>query len=481
MRQLLFFLALSAFLIACGGESSSSSANKIRSGSTPAAENPDITIQLQGAPTGLAYLIGFYGDQRYRVDSAQVSPEGTMHFENNEPYQQGFMALVLPDDTNFQLLVSEDQTFTMKAQAGNITKTMEVEGSLDNQMLYKDLQMMQAQRPLLRQISEQMQGLPRDGEEFRKLRDQREKINAEREKALESHFQEYPNSFFTKFRKASKNPVIKDFFKPDGSLDQATQTYVYRTEMWDDIDFSDERLLYTPVIGNKLERYIKELTPQHPDSIVNSSIALVDRVEPYPEYFKFIVNWILINYEPLKTTLMDPQAVYVNLVERYITYDKAFWTDSVEIFSLQQRAYEMSASLVGKKAPDVVAKDPNGQTRSIGEIKSPYIVVYMYNPDCEHCAEESPKLVRFYREWKPKGVEVFGIALNTEDQEWKDYIKKQGMTWPNVYDPTNKAIYAKYFVDNTPEIYVINPDRTIIAKNLKVNQIAEVIERDMAR
>lgn len=51
----------------------------------------------------------------------------------------------------------------------------------------------------------------------------------------------------------------------------------------------------------------------------------------------------------------------------------------------------------------------------------------------------------------------------------------------NVFDPTNKAIYGKYFVDITPEIYVLNPERTIIAKNLKVNQIGEVVERDMRR
>ena len=106
----------------------------------------------------------------------------------------------------------------------------------------------------------------------------------------------------------------------------------------------------------------------------------------------------------------------------------------------------------------------------------------MFNPDCEHCQEQSPKLVQFYREWKNKGVEVFGIGVDTNTEEWRAYLKKTGMdAWPNVFDPTNKAIYGKYFVDITPELYVLNPDRTIIAKNLKVNQIAEVIERDMEK
>ena len=89
-----------------------------------------------------------------------------------------------------------------------------------------------------------------------------------------------------------------------------------------------------------------------------------------------------------------------------------------------------------------------------------------------------PKLVRLYKEWKSKGVEVYAIALDTNDEEWRSYVQKTGMAWTNVFDPSNQSIYKKYYVDVTPEIYVINPDRKIIAKNLKVHQIETVINRD---
>ena len=116
--------------------------------------------------------------------------------------------------------------------------------------------------------------------------------------------------------------------------------------------------------------------------------------------------------------------------------------------------------------------------KSIYDMTAPYIIVYMYNPDCEHCQEQTPKLVRFYNEWKNKGVDVYAIAIDTDDQPWKDYIAKTGMTFTNVHDPTNRSIYAKYYVDQTPELYVLNPDRIIIGKNLKVNQVETIINRD---
>ncbi|NRB62472.1 MAG: DUF5106 domain-containing protein, partial [Saprospiraceae bacterium] len=76
--------------------------------------------------------------------------------------------------------------------------------------------------------------------------------------------------------------------------------------------------------------------------------------------------------------------------------------------------------------------------------------------------------------------EVFGIAIDTDNQKWTNYIRQTGMNWINVYDPTNRSIYAKYFVDITPELYVINPERKIIGKNIKVYQIEEIIRRDQA-
>jgi hypothetical protein len=55
------------------------------------------------------------------------------------------------------------------------------------------------------------------------------------------------------------------------------------------------------------------------------------------------------------------------------------------------------------------------------------------------------------------------------------------MPWVNVFDPTNKSIYAKYYLDNTPEVYVLDKDRNIIAKNLHVDQIQTILDKDMAK
>ncbi|MBR9922459.1 MAG: redoxin domain-containing protein [Bacteroidetes bacterium] len=358
---------------------------------------------------------------------------------------------------------------------------MMVDGSIDNELLYRNLKFENEQRPRFNSLNQQLKSLQEGTDQYEVIAAKRDELLADREAHLNEIYTEHPNALFTKFKKAGQNPVVPEVKGPDGAIDRKAQVFLYRTQFWNDVDWNDERLLYTPVISNKLKRYIEELTPQNPDSILSASYYLMDMVPETSEYYKYFANWIVTYYDPKETTLMDPQAVFTNMVQKYFTYDKAFWADSASVYSLQQRAYEMSASLVGKKGPDVTANNPNGQPKSIYEMDAPYIVVYMYTPSCEHCAVETPKLVQWYKEWKPKGVDVYGIAIDTDHDEWVEYIRKNNMPWTNVFDPTNKSIYAKYYVDVTPEIYVLNPERTIIGKNLKVEQIATMIERDQAK
>jgi len=418
------------------------------------------------------------GEQQYLADSSRMDAKGTILFKNPEPYKAGLLYVVLEKGGAFQILIDKDQTFSMSTNINDLNGAMQVKGNLDNEILYKSLKSETAIQEKVNPLNQQMKAVGKSSPQYAALKTQRDQLLAERKKNLQALFQQYPTSFFTSFKKAGQNPEIKDIRYSDGTLNEPAQVYAYRQEFWDNVDFSDERLMRTPVISNKLKRYITELTPQHPDSIISSARYLVDKALPYPTYFQHFANWITLNYDPKKTTIMDPQAVFTYMIQNYFTQERAFWSTPAEIQGLQLRAHEMAASLVGKKGPNVTAKNPQGQDKSIYDMTADYIIVYMYNPDCEHCQEQTPKLVQYYNQWKNKGVDVYAIAIDTDQQKWTDYIAKTGMTFTNVHDPTNRAIYATYFVDQTPELYVLNKDRIIIGKNLKVNQIQTIIDRD---
>lgn len=432
-------------------------------------ESAKIEGKVNGYTSGNAYLVGMLTGKQYIIDTTAIQPDGSFTFAKDSIYQQGMVFVMMPDNQFFPLLLSGDQQFKVSTQKGRLQEQMQVEGSVDNQLYFENV-------AYENQHKQKVGALDKYAFDYElKLKD----LVKTRKQDLDVVFKNHPNTLFTKFKLAGQNPEIKDFKTADGATDTVKQVYTYRTEFWNDVDFSDERLLYTPVISNKANRYINELTAQNPDSIIAAADFLIAKVKDQPQYFKYFVNYIALNAEPAESKIMDADAVYAHMLSKYFTKEQAFWSNPYEIEHFQRKASEMQASLVGNKGPNVTAKDINGQMKSIYEIQSDYIIVFMYSPSCDHCIEQSPKMVNFYKQWRNKNVEVYGIGVDTNQEEWEQFVRKYGLDiFTNVYDPTNKAIYKKYYVDITPEVYVLNKDREIIGKNLDVEQIATIIERD---
>jgi len=482
------FIQIAFFLILLSCSNSSTGDNGAQESGTEAQSTNNtntkgVDIPVMGGPAELvfnvsgindakSYLISSVAGANFRVDSSIIS-KGLLKFGNKDGYPQGLYYASLPNEQYVQMFLSEDQKFEMTFDANDILNTMQIKGSKENEVFYNNLKFEADYNPKYQNLIAKMSALAnKNSDEYKSLDKEKVLLEKSRMDHLQEIYRNNEDLLFVKFKKAGQNPTIR------ADLRDEDKVYYYRKEFWDNVDFSDSRLIRTPVVSNKLNRYMKELTPQNSDSIVKYAKYLIDKTLPYPEYYKFIANWVAIQYDPAKTTLMDPEKVYVNLVQEYFTRERAFWSDSMEVYALQQRAGEMAQSLIGLKGPDVISTDQFGKTKSIYEKSADYIIVYMYNPTCEHCMKETPLLVEWYNKNKNKGADVYAIAIDTEEKEWKDYITKNSMGFTNVFDPTNESIYAKYYVNVTPELYVLNKDRIIIGKNLKVFQIDTIIERD---
>lgn len=478
MRQLILFFFVGLVLTPAIGFAQKTATAKEEAGST---DSTFIEAFIEGLPAGKIRLVGTYGDQNYLADSSMADATGHFILRREKPLQPGFYYFLLPGQKNFSILVEQDQHMTLRAKAADITGTIQVKGSLNTELLYRNFRFQNAQEPELNQISQTLRTFPPTTPEYQQAKARQGELIEARKAHLDEIFTTYPDAFFTRFKISGQNPDWPEMRKPNGDLDTMRNLIYYREHFWDGVDFTDNRLLNTPVIANKLRRYITELTPQQPDSIIRVADALVQRVMPYKPYFQFFVNWIGLNYENGKTKVMDGEAVYVYLIDKYITPELAYWDTPENIAMLRKKVDEMKASLMGRKGPDVRAQDINGEFKSIYEMTAPIIVVFMFSPTCEHCQEQAPEIERIYEQWKNRGVDFYGIAVNTTEAEWKEFVKKSHFTFTNVFDPTNRAIYAKYYVDITPELYVLNKDRTIIAKNLVAGQLETIFEREMKK
>ncbi len=388
--------------------------------SEEASDHTNITIQVKGYTSGQVFLIGTYKNAKSAVDSTLIDSEGKFLFQRKEQLQQGSYSIILPDSSNFNIILNQDQEFSLRTNIFDLIGAMQVEGSLENDLYYNNLQFQRKQQIEWEAFDPQHQD-PAIAQQ------KRNELGEARGKHLKYLFSKYPNTLFTKLTKVEETMwLLSQRLTEQQSEDQA---HFIRTHFWDEVDFSDPRLLRTEVIFNHLYTFLNQVIILQTDSVQLAVDELMTKVKNHPTYFEFFADWILENYTPPHSPINDQEALYVHMVNTYLNKETAFWLDSMQIYARQLRAKDRALSLVGSQANNISGKDQQGKTVSLLDLKAPYVVLYFYNPECSHCIEETPHLVKFYEQNKQNGFEVFAIAMGAEDEVWNEFIEQNNMTW----------------------------------------------------
>ncbi|MCB9192246.1 MAG: DUF5106 domain-containing protein [Flavobacteriales bacterium] len=439
-------------------------------------EGYEIEFNIAGCKEGTAILAYYYGDKQYIKDSTKVDAKGSFTFKGDESLDQGIYITVMPPDNKyFEVIVDEDQKFSMTSKYGNPIRDMKVSGHEENKRFYEYLKYLEDQKTKSTPLSKKAEELKaadslgfRETPEFKKLQEELAVIDEEVKEYKNKFIADYPNALLSKVFQASKDPDIPEAPLLENGKPDSTFAYRYFKEhYWDNVDFSDERLIRTPVYHSKLQKFMAKTVYQIPDSIVKEASILVEKTRKSKELFKYTVFWITSHFETSKQMGMD--AVFVHMAKNYYMTGQAFWADSTTIAKISDRARKLDYSLIGKTAPNLIMKDTAGVFQILHAIQKDYTVAYFWDPDCGHCKKVTPKVKEFYDKFKKElDVEIYAVCTNADEREgWVKYINEHNLDWINVEDPEQKTAY-KYLYDiySTPVIYLLDKEKKIIAKRL---------------
>jgi thiol-disulfide isomerase/thioredoxin len=123
--------------------------------------------------------------------------------------------------------------------------------------------------------------------------------------------------------------------------------------------------------------------------------------------------------------------------------------------------------------PVVVCLDGSSEV-SLASLRGP-MVVNVWGSWCAPCVEEIPILRSFYEKSKGK-VELVGVDVEeASPQDGRDFVVKNGMTWPNLIDAQGNS--RKFFGMGVPVTWFIDADGRAVHKKIGVlKSEAELIE-----
>jgi len=447
-----------------------------------AAENVyRIEVKIDKFKGDVLYLGYPYGDKKYLADTAEISDQRKFIFEGSKPLDGGlyFIYSPAPNSLYFDLIVAEPE-FSIETDTLDLIMNMKTTGSIENEVFFNFQRFMREKQKIGAGLSEKLKNST-DPAEKETLTAQLKELDSQVKSGREEILKQYSGTFVAKFINSTIEIEIPESPKDASGkdLDPNFAYKYYKEHYFDHIDFSDQKMLRTPNFYGKIEDYLEKMTVKHPDSIISSVHTIIEKARANDEVFRYCVVNITYKYET--SNIMGMDAVFVDLAENYYLSGDAFWADSTLMNKISDRVGRIKPNLIGKQAPKMVLLDTLMKPVSLYSLKSDYFVLYFYDPDCGHCKKKTPELKELYdNKLKDMGVMVVAANIKKEVDKWKKYIRDQDLDWINLADPHVRSNFRyEYNIETTPQLYILDDQKKIIAKKLDVEQIEDFINKQL--
>ena len=249
---------------------------------------------------------------------------------------------------------------------------------------------------------------------------------------------------------------------------------------WDYFDYTDERMLYTPFFKPKMDTWFNKVLYPNYDSVKTYVYAFLDEIEEEKRIFQFATSHFL--NASINSNILGMDALFIDIANDYYFSGKAFWATEESMEKIRENVLFFKDNLIGNTAPDLTMETFDGEYLNLHQIEANLTLLLIYEPNCSHCKVFIPELYKdVFLPNKEKGLEVFAIYSMSDKEEWTEFLTKHDMfQWHNVWDPNHTTRFkVKYDGRKTPGIYVLDKDKTILSKKLDINQLKQIVQKEM--
>lgn len=417
---------------------------------TPCVKKYNIKV-LTNSDFPKLYIQGFYGNDYYLVDSAVVK-NGVAVFKKNKcelPCGVYLLAVFDPSHSftniigefiinkNAKLLIRHNQH--TDSASHYVVNDLAIDGSPENDVLYAFRnRLMTVYTPNVREVCEE-------------------------------YLKTMPESFAAKYIMAAYGTYQMGRNTPEQDLAKDMQ-------MIDDLDYSEPRLLHSPVANFKsIDRWV--MREDDSDSIIASMDNILQRCKN-----EIVKNYYLKHF----FTMMDVHDPVYDpvLVHLYDNYSHE-WIEEGREGAIKRKIETLHRVLAGAKIPELISHDIDGKPHSTNDIKTKYTVVWFWDPDCDHCQAMTPVLHQMYTEHADDyNFEVFAVEVNDDHDRWKQFSDEHNLwDWINLSTSNGEQNidFIEYFdIMTTPVLLLVDNSNyhTIIARQMSLSELQKFFETE---
>lgn len=247
-----------------------------------------------------------------------------------------------------------------------------------------------------------------------------------------------------------------------------------RDHFFDFADLSDKRVFNTPDLSNKLADYIDFIADTSAVARLNLIQRLYDKTNgnkpAQKEFYFFLIEHLIRNKnEPFLQSLVQ-------------------WVSKQKDVEMEQPVFMSRLNLLkqvlpGEKATEVTGLDLDGgqETLSATAAKGKLTMLVFWESDCAHCIQTMPELIRLYKKYHARGLQVVAASLDAVRQNWINFVDSNNLHWTNINVPPGGSFMSRYYIQYTPTIVLIDRNMNIVRRYIKTEDLDAFFEQSLVQ
>jgi len=464
-----------------------------------------VTLSAQGYKIGInapdfagkqIIIAEYFTSRMVPKDTLDLNLFGTGTFSGEEDFDGGLYVLYFDPGHFFDFMMGDDQEFEIQVDSSDFTRLTKFTGSEDNRLFFEYKTFLAEKRIEQQKIGDDLKNAA-TAKDSARIKKKSEVLNEEMMSFSDNMIDKNPGLFATTFLKAMKEVKAPDEILTGTDRENDSIKYIYyKDHYFDYFDVSDIRLLHTPLYEPKIKTYINRVAIQHPDSLALAVDELIELSRSDEALFRYMLITLFNNYAESK--LMGMDKVYFHIATKYYI-PEASWSSPEFIEDLKKNYEKVKPTFIGNQASNFVLKelpsehflmaqmdtaikrDPHvGQDFFLYQVEAEYTLIYFWEADCGHCKKSTPALYEVQEKYREQGVKVVAVhVINSVEgkEKWVDFVNEYEIyDWINCWSPYDNEFRNLYNLTSFPQLFMLDKDKKIVAKNLAPEQADKILE-----
>ena len=240
---------------------------------------------------------------------------------------------------------------------------------------------------------------------------------------------------------------------------------------------------YAGFLENPYHNY--KLTNSSTDNLAKKRIRILGSLKDEDEKDDFDIKFIDENpfsfyalnvlYWKSRNEEADPDDIRELLLEFPADFKKMYTYKEIE-----KRLALKDKYAVGNLFPDFEMEDTEASMVKLSDFqRGNYVFVDFWASWCGPCRKENPYFVKTYKRFHDQGFDILGVSLDEDREAWLEAIKDDGLVWQQVSDlkGLENELAKSLDIRAIPDNFLLAPDGTILARDLRGKELYEFMEK----